>query len=607
MEPPSIVLRRVGPPVLIALLTAAVLCLPSFLMPLYRNFYERKFPQHFSSWPLNGRFTHFAWDGEHEDEITYAARALESARHGPPYSPYVLEDRSPRLLSRDLLSFLMLGVFFRTFADPDQAWVAARFVFLPLAVLCIYGLLLLAEVRPRQALFAAVVLILFNDALLPLVNFTAPLVGLKTALRHAFWLLGPAAEFIGPTRFVNPCLSVPLLLSASLLAIQISREEPALAGSWRLALLSGILGGSLAYVHTDVWAVFVVAITLTIIRASLSGKAFHRPLFMVCALTAVISLPWYLLNGTPDLDTLLRGQVVFERRFYPSSLFYFAAAFLLLRCARRNATLSWCAAVAGGAGLLLNASLIRGYSLPPSYWYSLGNLFLFLALAVAVLRRLEDGERWAWLTALALTLAFGRSVAFSGQLFHKYGMPKDYETAFQWLDRNAAPDSVVATLDGEVALMLPVFSHTKVLTARNNPLVTSVTSAENMARAAYGIELFAPPPLRAAAVDWFSRVGPLDFSPMQWFHEPDRTLIDKEPSGFLVYYLDIRDTAASRSEKLRAGLTAPRPASYRVDYLWEGPIERRLRGGPRGAPPGAGEMVYQNPTVRLYRRAVTGS
>lgn len=577
----------------LSVLIGALLCAPSALIPLYRSFYQRNFPEHAAAWPNDGPFTHFAvYGGEGEDEAFYAARAREAGRRLPAYDPYIKEDRSARLLSRDLLGFAALGAIQRLTGDLDLTWPLARLIFAALFFLLLLALLRSAGARDGPSLFSAAVLTLFFEITVELVGFEAPLSALKAFARKSLWLLGGEHNFFGPTRLLNPAISYPALLAAGLLLLRAER------GKAKEGVLAGAAGGLLAYVHTNVWMAWCLGAALFWGERSLRARRIHKPLLAAGLCAAALSLPWLALNVPPDPDVLLRSAAVFERRFSALSLFYFAAAAWLWRRGRVPA-LSWCAAMCAATGLALNMSLAAGYRIVDYEWAFLGNLFLLSAAAALAGARAADGPRWRWLTALACLAAFARAASYSAHLYRSYGIPSTYAQAFRWLEENAAPDSVVAALSGEVTLLLPVHAGTKTLVARNQPLVSDVSTEENARRLAYALELFVPPARRRAAAEVFLSGATEDLLTGQmWTGEIDRARLDLHPSDILFSGFGHRNSRDAVRGKVAAALAAP-TEPYAVDYLWFGPLERKL-AGPGFAPP-CRDKVFDNGAVAIYR------
>ncbi len=226
-----------------------------------------------------------------------------------------------------------------------------------------------------------------------------------------------------------------------------------------------------------------------------------------------------------------------------------------------------------------------------------------LAYAAALLgARLKDGPRWRWLTVILAVVALGRSINYSSHLFRNYGIPEAYEKAFDWLERHAEPDSVVAALSGEVNLLLPVYTRNKTLVARNHPLVSNVTTADNARRLSYGLSLLVPPEKRKEAVAFFlNHSDGKRMTTQMWKGQLDRLELESYPSETLFNGFGHGNTYEEVSAVIREVLSETVERSYLVDYLWIGPFERRLQGGSFRAPPNY-RQVYDDAGVSLFRR-----
>lgn len=592
-------------------LLGLVVSLPSFLMPAYRSFYQRRFPEVAASWTNDGSFTHMAvLGGAGEDQVGTAARVLSAARALVPGDPYLGTPPSPRLATFDTLGFAWLGLLQRLTGDLDATWVLGRV----LSVAAFFAMLTLLLARlgagRERAVFVAAVLTLFLDVTVAEFYFGGSLAGsLKSAARKSLWLIGGDSHPFSLSHFMRPALSYPAYLAAVLATL-------AAAGAARrglaLGAAAGLAGGALAYVHFDTWFLFCPALALFTALRWADERRPPWPLLAACAVAAAASLPFFLIHFTAAPEELEARPFLLDRSFHLPSLAYAAAAGLFWRRRRADPAWGFAAASQAAAFLLMNAGMLAPMGVQRHYVGYAANLTLMPGLAALALARLPGGERWLWAAGLAAALAVGRAVSYSAQLFPNYAIPKDYEAAFAWLKAAGCDGKVLGALDGEVLRLTPVHGRCLTLAGRANPFESDISNAENLRRVSFALDLFVPPAARAAAVERFSVPGGAGFREKQaWAGRYDRAEYHARPAESLFFWglfpteaasgLPGAGTSAADIGALIRGRLARKEGPYRVDFLWEGPLERGLR--PKGAdkPPAAGELVYENQTVRLFR------
>ncbi|MDD5657626.1 MAG: hypothetical protein PHF00_10290, partial [Elusimicrobia bacterium] len=171
--------------------------------------------------------------GQDLDESFYAGRAREAADSWLPYSPYIAENRTPRLLLTNLAGFLFLGRLQRLTGRPEPAWLAARFVLLLAWVWLLYGLLYRASRKPRAALTAAAALVLFGDLFrLPTQWRELFAAGWGDGALRLLMVRGPHNLYLGPVRLLGPCFTFAALLGAGRLALNLLDDEKSNPRSW---------------------------------------------------------------------------------------------------------------------------------------------------------------------------------------------------------------------------------------------------------------------------------------------------------------------------------------------------------------------------------------
>jgi len=565
-----------------------VLVLPFLLMPLQRGFYKTRFPVEAAAWPLNGSFSALESFHMDVDVYPYAARMRQAGEHLLAGDPHIKENRSRRLIVREFLSFEVLGLFYRLAGSPSRAWVLAQFVLSALWVPVLFWLFLEAGCERGPALAASVALTLFNDLTrLPMTTDLRVLLG--SAAQYSLWPLGSYNYWFGPTRMTRPLLTYPLLFIAAVLGARLG-----VARGRKEVVAAGLVGGALAYVHPDVWAVYVAATALFAAWLSWKRRAPAFGVLASLALTLALSIPWLWLSFAGGEDSPLTGGL-WARGPDLKGLLYAAAAILAFRDRRSSPLMLWMGCLLLGVALLLNAHLIIGVQgANTSLWWYLGNT----SAAIVVGKRVVDALRlspssWRWLAACIVLAALPRAFGYSSQHYRLYALPAEEEQALRWLETNARPESVVAALSPMTVFRVPIYTRCKTLTSMIFPLTSDISFRENARRIHEALGLFgvSPQAFVAQAFDASSR-----WDRRLWSGEVDVQGHDRSGQAAR-YFLDAFDPG--RFSRLLEEAAHDERGDF-TDYLWVGPFERALMPG--GKPPrlsGAAE-VFSNGTVTIY-------
>ncbi|MBI2363208.1 MAG: hypothetical protein HYV15_07490, partial [Elusimicrobia bacterium] len=560
-----------------------------------------------------GSFTHFAYIGsEGEDQLGIGARVLDASRSLVPGDPYLGKPPTRRLATFDSGAFFVLGLVQRATGDLERTWVVARLL---LAVLCFWAFFSLMRglgAGAAQGVFVAALLTLFLDIAFAMLDPAADPADLaKNVARKSLWLLGGDFYLFGPTHFVRPAMNYPAYAAACLPMVALTKAKTDARGLV-LGAAAGLAGGLLAYVHFDVWMLFCASAAVFLAALSLERRPLkpHGPALAACVTAALVSLPFFLAHFSAKPEEFEARPFLIGGGFYWPSLVNLAAAGMFWRRREEAPAWAWFAASQAASFLLLNMSLVLPMGVQRYFVIFAGNVTLLPGLAALLLRGAADSERWLWATAVAAALALGRSVSYAAQLYPTYSIPRDYEAAFRWLKARPCAGRVLATLDGEVARLAPVHGGCTVLAVRANPFESDITNAENLRRTSYALDLFSPPKSRPAAVELFSRPGGQAILARQaWTGRYDRAEFHQRPAETLYFtglYATPKDMGRPESGKeidfpaVLAERLSRKAGPYPVDFLWEGPLDRGLRPASDKKPPAAGELVYENASVRLF-------
>jgi hypothetical protein len=254
--------------------------------------------------------------------------------------------------------------------------------------------------------------------------------------------------------------------------------------------------------------------------------------------------------------------------------------------------------------IMVNHSLILGYKLEYHHWMYFGNIFVFL-LAVSRLGAWAGrSRRWVLASGLLALAAFLQGVCYAAIHFPFQGIPKDYDDALCWLQKNTRRDDVVLSLNPEVNGLIPAFTQDKVFFAVGMPHVSDYPSLANSERLFAALGFF--------GVDRERFIREVLFAPSLYGRRDlvatglKRGEIERPELYNLLFY----GSSASfmRPIIMQAEARAPQACSGEwlagvefpvspPDYVWVGPWEREYAG--RCFSPG--REVYRNHSVVLYR------
>lgn len=580
-----------------AVLAGALLCLPDLLMPGYRRFYQRHFPDTAAAWTLNGRFTSIS-PLDDPDANVYADRARAFAQD-PAADAYLSGRRSRRLLLLDPLSLAVVAGCERALGDMSRAWIAAKFIAGVLWLLGVYALLLAACGNRRYSLAWALGITLFADVSFDLVfalmqgGLRALPLGARNLLIHSFGVLMGRYQYnFGVSRLLNPGLTFPPLFLAAWLALRVEK------GRWGRALLAGLAGGALVYVHPDVWTIFVAAMGLYAVTLSWERRRPQLELFAVLGAAAAAALPWFLLNSPPRPDLLVREGGVFSRAVDPQGLGYLLVFAWAAWTQRRRPALLLAGCLVGAVGLIFQAQVVTGFNVVVGRWHYAGAIFCAILVLGLAGRRAKDGASWLWTAALLALLALGREASYSNVRFPFQALPADLEASLNWLDANAPPGSSVAVIAPQEAMMIPIYTREKLLAPGGFMLASDVTTQEILARLHAALALYGVSPA-AVARRLRERQGQSQGLPAWnralWEGRVDWQ--DREWDNFIYFYAQVMPPDAFADALAASQDQAPSPAQ--ADYVLVTPFERALL--PAGAGRRLGPALYRNATMAVYR------
>jgi MFS family permease len=516
--------------------------------------------------------------------------------------PNVKENHSRRLAMTDTLSFMFLGACERLTGDISRGWLLARGLCGVMWVLSLYAMISDISGRRRMALCAATFLTLFYelfvDVLWPVIAAFSPRYGfgvILPAMRymviHAFWLLGNYQANFGASRMISPGLNHPPFFFAAFAAWKAARE------SWTWAVVGGIAGGALAYIHPDVWHIYMAAMGLFCVLWSFAQKKIVWPVWGTFAVAFLLSLPWITANYPMDPEVLERAGGVFTHAVNPSGLLFAVLSAACLYFSGKHPGVIFAAAIFGAIFAAVEAQVLTGYSVNLMRFNSLGLIVAFIALAGVLGRKAQESRHWLYLTAAVFILGAGRTVSYAAQRYPYQGLPSDLEAAFKFLNESTPNDSVVVSLGAQETMLIPVYTHNKTLIGSGYNMTCDIPVHEMIDRIADATHHYGIPSSvlvrRLSEPEWLNPQGMERWMTALWGDRVDWQA--REWKNFYTFYTQTlpREEVVSRLQRASAGLTEE------ADYLWVGPFERELMGPKRFK--SLGRPLYENATVAIFK------
>lgn len=577
------------------LLVACAMCSGYPLMYACRRAWQAHYPTLTEQWANNGRFTLLGWFGTElcYEELAYAARANDTARHWPGYDPYIKENRGLRQLVIDRLTYIVMAAVIAVIGDINWSWIVIRFLCCCAWFILVYRLMMRVAESPPMALFCATFITCYSYILTFL--FVANLSwdgSLPHIFAHNVWTVLSYGRTEAVIRLPRPGVTYALLFLATWGIIKAAESD-----TWRWAAWSGVMGGALAYVRFDVWSTYVVASCLYALARSVQDRRMRWRLWMSVVITSLVSLPLLYCIYPPDPDLLVR-VVRPGRHFDLNSLVYFAAFVIGLR-GRRNPTVLCFTCFAAAIFLMVNIELVTGFPLQSVHWKFIGNIYLFF-LAVAFVPRILKCRTRPWLAASALLVltAFSQSIAYAAIHYPFQGLPKDYDDALVWLNAHTPDNSVVLTINPEIDALIPVFTHNKVVLAYVIPWVSDYPLLQNCQRLVGGLRLLGADVARFIADCFTSPSSKYDRRSMLAMGLR-RGEIEKEKEG--LYELMLLSYMPESTARTLLSQAQNKPMDILPDYIWFGHLEREYAPGfPRSAK--RWRLVYRNRALDIYER-----
>ncbi len=271
----------------------------------------------------------------------------------------------------------------------------------------------------------------------------------------------------------------PLFVSVALVAAQLVLYQGLSRGSLGLAALAGVLLGALFYTYFYFWTSMSAACVLLAGLFQLRKEQTSRNVCLAALgvgwlLSAGYWLQLWRLHQTPFWhDVALRHQqfthALWTPRYYLQMLALGVVYVALLRH-RRDLAFFFATAFFGAGMLGWQQHVITGQTVDDPghylYYYLAPWVFVMLAVALAPWFARAKGPSARRLTALTVGLALvvlGHAsylqVSYALAVKDDFHLPAATEQAFEWLNRQTPPGSVVMAASFDTTFLLSSYTH----------------------------------------------------------------------------------------------------------------------------------------------------
>jgi hypothetical protein len=593
-----------------ALLFGLVLSLPYWGVPLLRHLEDAE-----------GTWSPFAVRGQDFFEYDGAYYAAVASRFAQGRVRLAYGDAFCREHRDDPgfwpgLAMLPQGVAYTLAGDPARGQLALTIL------LASVSFWLTARVAHRLsgdawiAVATAAFLVVANELVTPILGLTPPsrivdhLVDQASGVRPL--------KYFGRTPYL--LVSFPLFLLGWFLA-----HRALVRGGLVRVVAAGAVLGVQFYVYFYYWTVMVTGLALLFLWAAVirDGRCVRR-LLAVCAIAAVVSIPYWLnilrLSEAGLMDTVRTKQGVEWGRdpLLSHVKLYLPVLVVGFLLTRRSAARALLCAVVAASILCLNAQVVTGYSLQYYHWKVTVLAPATVLLAASILGRFVSflARRWphrrAPVVALraasaALFVALAAFAALVNVSFVRAQSPHlafsaDEEAALGRLAREIEEGDTVLALSAATNLALPTRTGAYVYLPIRNLSTTPLAEVEE--RVLIALRLLGFP--RSSVRELLTPPG-LDsyYSPYRRGRRLPPAVWERTMFEFAYFsegpYLDRRrDAMLASYDRILEEPVAGLLDRHAVAFLWVGETEAR-HGGPVAELGERLEPILQRESVTLYR------
>ena len=576
-------------------------------------------PEEWDKTVNNGPFTYVSpliVSTRNHEEGVYAIKVRQILRHGFPYDPHT-GDRSLRSWIFDCMLFYPLAPFaWIAGGDIQKGWILAHASLAVLWTLFFFGLFRRCGAEHEYSLLFATAAFFFLDVFMwPFLNIMTALPVPRDLATRLFFL---PARATGPVQFMRlPTPGMTFLwlygaLAASVLLAAAPRRRAA------AAVLTGILVASLCLAHFYEWTFGVACLAFL-----LAAAMFFEPpgpwrwnLAAANAVSLAISAAYYLFASR--MTSGVMGDIIYrmgtpgERYFVPSSPAYLVLAYVFWRHSRRfsgAARWIWLSAAVQEAACfpLLNLSLLLGYNMQFDHYHMMGSFtsavfcLCWLAESKPLKRALKPHA--AVLVAAIFAWVALREKSWADTHYRLFGTPRDVASAAEWMNGHVPPGSTLLALSGALTEFLPQRLDMTWAVANGSPSYGSpIPTARNLEGIARIVKTVGADPDRFLSERW-ANFPTLDArKQLRTYLTRNLAWEETDREAWPYFLLNIRAwrlTPGGWEEGEFRRYYRQSPPIPRPFYLWlQKGDEALLTKTPEAL---GGGLIYENPSVRLYR------
>lgn len=610
-------------PILIVLTTSLIFGLPHLVIPLFQGGFKNYQPLVVNKVSL----------------LTYEETRLYGAQAREVYEGHLLSADAHLAEYKNLpqasfiLPPLFAGSLARLTGSLQKSFVINDFLLPPLIFLFVYLLLFELTAEPLISILGGVLLLTANRLFL----FLPPLTfKMAEALWEIFMVSGKEIEFLEFSRFPYPQFAFFLLI-LHLYSLLLALRKKSLF----LNFLSAVTLGLLFYTYFYYWT-FALVGEIILFFFLLSKKNFNqvKTLSLVVLVALSLSIPFWIsflkFHSLPVSKDILERvglelgkvrNVVRTVQYSIFTLFFFA-----LVKKKKIAFFFFLAFLLGGI-ILLNLQLLTGWTIQSWHWtvrvLNPLSILILVYLFHQILTqnysqpRLEKlknflKSRYSPLLIILIALFLFRALALqfvsARNTYQSYTLPKTTLEAFAWLDKNTPLDSVIITPSFETISQVPVFTHNNVFLP--NGTIAFASNEEIFKRLLITYKIFGLGKSELEKIlsyrgdglgncqgedclvdfEFWEKQGVVELFHMKYLKKDEGLtswstfyeIPKKEQERILTSY----DQYLKSSELI--------PAELRLDYLYYGPAEKKIREIDFSRYWWAKE-IYHNQDVQIYK------
>ena len=615
---------------IIALIACFIVILPHIFIPILRAQFKERLPEIAENFPNNGEYTPLivvGAGGSHgRDEVEYACKAKQYSQRFFGGDPFIYEQKNDFYAKLvDFIPSNILGIINVITRNIKITWIISNFLFSFLWIVLLVYVFKHLGFKELTSCLISVFLLFFGLSLSNFYGFfNSPIQSLlwiiNSFLTHDFYFKIPMN-----IRLHAPLLTYLFLFIGYIFILRLillvendvlNKEKRRKISKYSIIL--GIWIGIMIFVHFYEWSFFLASSYILLLyylikkRTKFFLKIFLQTLFISIFLCS----PYLLSNYDRTIEFLRVLGAQFTRIPDIYSLFFIFILFLLFLSRKKsliNNVQFLFFSITQLSGLIaLNIQLIMGFTTQPSHWFTIGSFFslaFLIVLIVNYLYKYFSDKELKIISILTIVTMFimtiNNELTYSLLNYKMSALPKSYENAFDWLNKNTPKDSVVGSMSSEMINLIPAYTHNKSYIAVMAPFLSKIKEKENIQRTIELMNLLKIDPdkfYNFVAKD-YNEVIEKSAQPlrkMRYNQEVEREWFESSQFCFnlvLIDYTSYEKTVKFIYENLKNNERQIEP-SFKLDYLWVGKYEKKFLTNYENIE--KYKIVYYNEGIDIY-------